>query len=193
MGLARFEINGVWDRMQTLLQQVDSGAKSPFSSTRHDTRRRLRVSTSKGGAALCAADARPYFFLVITSFWILKPIKKSLFIQHYDVTGFDLLGCGVMTASQAGLLAKVLNMVVAFLAVVVFTWLVRRFRRQQLTFIFTGFFLVSYAGYALVIHDPAGATVWSFYLFEKRGHACSVTRRTSRRRRRRGARGASCR
>ena len=105
-----------------------------------------------------------YFFLVITSFWILKPIKKSLFIQHYDVTGFDLLGW-IMTAAQAELLAKVLNMVVAFLAVVVFTWLVRRFRRQQLTFIFSGFFLVSYALYSLVIHEPAGVTVWSFYLF----------------------------
>ena len=32
-----------------------------------------------------------------------------------------------------------------------------------------------------------------FIRAEKRGHACSVTRRTSRRRRRRGARGASCR
>ena len=105
-----------------------------------------------------------YFFLVITSFWILKPIKKSLFIRHYDVTGFDLLGW-TMTAAQAELLAKVLNMVVAFLAVVVFTWLVRRFRRQQLTFIFSGFFLVSYALYSLIIHEPAGATVWSFYLF----------------------------
>lgn len=105
-----------------------------------------------------------YFFLVITSFWILKPIKKSLFIRHYDVTGFDLLGW-IMTAAQAELLAKVLNMVVAFLAVVVFTWLVRRFRRQQLTFIFSGFFLASYALYSLVIREPAGATVWSFYLF----------------------------
>ncbi len=105
-----------------------------------------------------------YFFLVITSFWILKPIKKSLFIQHYDVTGFDLLGW-LLTASQAELLAKVLNMVIAFLAVVVFTWLVRRFRRQQLTFIFSGFFLASYAIYSLVIHEPAGTTVWSFYLF----------------------------
>ena len=28
-----------------------------------------------------------YFFLVITSFWILKPIKKGLFIQYYDQSG----------------------------------------------------------------------------------------------------------
>ena len=105
-----------------------------------------------------------YFFLVITSFWILKPLKKSLFIEHYDQGGFDLLGWQ-MLASQAELLAKVLNMVVAFVAVVVFSWLANRFRRQQLTFIFTGFFLVSYLAYTLVIRDPGGLTVWSFYLF----------------------------
>ncbi len=105
-----------------------------------------------------------YFFLVITSFWILKPIKKSLFIEHYDQSGFDLLGW-LMTASQAEQIAKVLNMVVAFLAVVVFSWLANRFRRQQLTFIFTGFFLASYVAYTLVIDDPGHLTVWSFYLF----------------------------
>jgi ATP:ADP antiporter, AAA family len=85
-----------------------------------------------------------YFFLVITSFWILKPIKKALFIEYYDQTGFDLLAWH-LSAPQAELLAKVLNMVVAFVAVMVFTWLVRRFRRQQLSFIFTGFFLLSQA------------------------------------------------
>jgi AAA family ATP:ADP antiporter len=93
-----------------------------------------------------------YFFLVITSFWILKPIKKSLFIEFYDKGGFDLFAWH-MSGPQAELLAKVLNMVVAFVAVVVFTWLARRFRRQQLTFIFTGFFL------------PQSITVWTFYLF----------------------------
>lgn len=105
-----------------------------------------------------------YFFLVITSFWILKPIKKSLFIEHYDQSGFDLLGWQ-MLASQAELLAKVLNMVVAFVAVVVFSWLANRYRRQQLTFIFTGFFLASYVAYTLVVKNPGHLTVWSFYLF----------------------------
>jgi len=105
-----------------------------------------------------------YFFLVITSFWILKPIKKSLFIEHYNQSGFDLLGWQ-MLASQAELLAKVLNMVVAFVAVVVFSWLANRYRRQQLTFIFTAFFLASYVAYTLVVEEPGHFTVWSFYLF----------------------------
>jgi AAA family ATP:ADP antiporter len=105
-----------------------------------------------------------YFFLVITSFWILKPIKKALFIQYYDQQGFWLFAWH-MSAAQAELLAKVLNMVVAFVAVAVFTWLVRKFRRQHLTFIFTGFFLVSYLIYSLIVADPGPLTVWSFYLF----------------------------
>ncbi|MEM7232446.1 MAG: Npt1/Npt2 family nucleotide transporter [Planctomycetota bacterium] len=105
-----------------------------------------------------------YFLLVITSFWVLKPIKKSIFIQFYDESGFQLFDWQ-MTASQAELLAKVLNMAVAFVAVVVFTWLVRWFRRQHLTFIFTGFFLASYIAYTVTIDDPGAFTVWSFYLF----------------------------
>jgi AAA family ATP:ADP antiporter len=104
------------------------------------------------------------FSLVITSFWILKPIKKSLFIEFYDKGGFDLFAWH-MSGPQAELLAKVLNMVVAFVAVVVFTWLARRFRRQQLTFIFTGFFLASYVAYTFIIEKPQSITVWTFYLF----------------------------
>ena len=105
-----------------------------------------------------------YFFLVITSFWILKPLKKALFIEFYDQQGFSLFAWH-MTAAQAELLAKVLNMVVAFVAVAIFTWLARRFRRQQLTFIFTGFFLLSYILYSLIIAHPDPLTAWSFYLF----------------------------
>ena len=105
-----------------------------------------------------------YFFLVIASFWILKPIKKSLFIQYYDGTGVDIFSWH-MLGSQAELIAKVLNMVVAFLAVTVFTLLARRFRRQQLTMIFTLFFMASYAVFGRLIDTPGDGTVWTFYLF----------------------------
>ena len=105
-----------------------------------------------------------YFFLVITSFWILKPIKKSLFIQFYEKAGFDLFAWH-LSGPQAELLAKVLNMVVAFVAVAVFTWLARHFRRQKLSFIFTFFFLACYVAYTFVIKSPKDFTIWTFYLF----------------------------
>ena len=106
-----------------------------------------------------------YFFLVITSFWILKPIKKGLFINYYKAAGgLDLLGWH-LNPPQAELLAKVLNMVVALAAVTVFTLLVRSFRREQLTYICAAFFIVSYALYSFVLDSPGDFTVWTFYLF----------------------------
>ncbi len=105
-----------------------------------------------------------YFFLVITSFWILKPLKKTLFITFYQQDGFGIVGWN-MSASQAELLAKILNMVVAFAAVATFTWLSRRFRRQQLTIIFSAFFMVCYVIFYFLAQDPGSVTVWSFYLF----------------------------
>ena len=105
-----------------------------------------------------------YFFLVIVSFWILKPLKKTVFSTFYDQTGFNMLGWK-MDAASAELLAKVMNMFVALIAVVVFTWLVRRMHRQQLTLVFSVFFMMAYVIYSLVINNPTDVTVWSFYLF----------------------------
>jgi AAA family ATP:ADP antiporter len=105
-----------------------------------------------------------YFFLVITCFWILKPLKKGLFIQYYDQSGFDLLGLS-FSAAQAELLAKVLNMGVAFVAVVVFTYFSHRLRRQQLTHIFALFFIACYLLFSRWLHSPGDTAVWSFYLF----------------------------
>ncbi len=105
-----------------------------------------------------------YFFLVITSFWVLKPIKKAIFIQLYDKTGFELFNWA-MTAAQAELLAKILNMFVAYLAVIAFTLVANKFRRQQLSYIFSTFFIVFYILFSLVMDQPSGSVVWSFYLF----------------------------
>jgi ATP:ADP antiporter, AAA family len=105
-----------------------------------------------------------YFFLVITTFWILKPIKKAVFIQYYDQRMFEIFGTA-LKASQAELVAKVLNMGVAFVAVIVFTWLTRRFARQQLTHIFSVFFGAGFIGYALLLANAGPGTVWTFYLY----------------------------
>ena len=105
-----------------------------------------------------------YFFLVITSFWILKPLKKALFIEYYDQSGLDLLSLQ-LTAAQAELLAKVLNMAVAFVAVVVFTVLSRGLHRQQLTLVFTGLFIAGFLAFSTWLSAPEDLAVWSFYLF----------------------------
>lgn len=105
-----------------------------------------------------------YFFLVITTFWILKPIKKAIFIRHYQGAPFELAGLSFEPA-QAELLAKVLNMVVAFGAVVVFTTLARRLHREKLSLVFSGFFIATLAAYAFLVGSPSASVVWSFYLY----------------------------
>jgi hypothetical protein len=63
-----------------------------------------------------------YFFFVITVFWILKPLKKSLFLRFYSDLRFDpsfglIEGEAILLdGPQAELFAKVLNMIVAGLA-----------------------------------------------------------------------------
>jgi AAA family ATP:ADP antiporter len=105
-----------------------------------------------------------YFFLVITTFWILKPLKKALFIGFYDKAGVELMGVQLV-AAQAELIAKVMNMLVAAAAVVAFTLLSRRLVRQQLTHVFTVFFVAGFGLYALASREPGNFVVWSFYLF----------------------------
>lgn len=102
-----------------------------------------------------------YFFLVITVFWILKPIKKTLFVQHYDkgVTFFGLDG------AQAELLAKVGNMLVALVATLVFTVLSRRLHRHRLTLVFTAFSIAMLALFIPLLQTSSGIVAWSFYLF----------------------------
>ncbi len=105
-----------------------------------------------------------YFFLVITTFWILKPLKKGLFIGHYKASGVDIFGWHA-TAAQAELIAKIANMVAAMVAVAVFTLLARKLRRQQLTYVFSGFFAACFVYFAFALHKASGFDVWSFYLF----------------------------
>lgn len=107
-----------------------------------------------------------YFFVIITAFWILKPIKKSLFIDYYSAHGhvFSLFGWQ-LTASQAELFAKIGNMVAVFFAVLVFSWLADRLRRQQLTYVFAAFSFVMLLLYGTLLPGRGEATVWTFYIF----------------------------
>ncbi len=107
-----------------------------------------------------------YFFAVITTFWILKPIKKGLFVDFYASTGraFDLLGWQ-LSGPQAELLAKIGNMVAVFVAVIVFTVLAHRLRRQQLTYVFGAFCFLAFLCYRALLPGAGELTVWTFYIF----------------------------
>ncbi len=105
-----------------------------------------------------------YFFLVITTFWILKPIKKSAFVGFYDHQGMIFWG-RELDAAQAELIAKIANMFVAALAAMLFSALSQYLRRDKLALAFSAFFAITLVGYSFVIHHPSDAVVWSFYLY----------------------------
>jgi len=123
------------------------------------------VADFRPGEGLLAFLMSSYFFLVITSFWILKPLKKTLLIGLYSDQPFRLLG-HELGGPEAEQVAKVLNLLVAALAMTVFSALAGRHRRQHLSYVFTTFFLLAYGYFAIALQPPAPAPadVWSFYL-----------------------------
>ncbi|HEY6881565.1 MAG TPA: MFS transporter [Polyangiales bacterium] len=109
-----------------------------------------------------------YFFLVITTFWMLKPIKKSVFLGFYRGRSLDVaLGTLSFTLDgpQAELLAKVCNMIVAALAALLFVALTKRYRREWLTYVFGGLFVVGFGLCTRLVDDPSEPAVWAFYMF----------------------------
>src|SRR5690349_8918249 len=105
-----------------------------------------------------------YFFLVITSFWLLKPIKKSLFLRFYKAEPLELFGL-VFPDARAEQLAKILNMVVAVGAATLFIHLSARLRRERLVYALSGLMLVSFAIFARALTQPSELTIWAFCLF----------------------------
>lgn len=106
-----------------------------------------------------------YFFSVITAFWILKPIKKDVLVSAYPQSApLELFGW-TFIGPEAELFAKLLNMVVAAVAVVVFSWLSRRFSRHRLTLIFCAAFTAGFVVYWQLVDRGWAAVGWSFYLY----------------------------
>lgn len=121
------------------------------------------VAEFRPGEGRLAFLMSAYFFLVITSFWILKPLKKTLLIGLYSDRSFWLFG-HELGGPEAEQVAKVLNMLVAALAMTLFSALANHYRRQHLSYIFTTFFILAYGYFAIALQSPAPPAVWCFYL-----------------------------
>jgi len=104
-----------------------------------------------------------YFFLVISVFWVLKPIKRGLVIGYFGDHPIEIAGW-MLTGAQAEQIGKVLNMVVAFAVVGLFTWLVRRYARHVLIIIFCALFGGLFLFFGSTIDTLVAPGVWSFYV-----------------------------
>lgn len=95
-----------------------------------------------------------FWFFVIVVFQALRPLKKGLFVEH--------LG------AHTELYAKLANIGVAMLAVVVFTALYNRFGSRRLIPTLCGIFAVALLVFAGMLSGggaPAPWMNWTFYLF----------------------------
>jgi AAA family ATP:ADP antiporter len=95
-----------------------------------------------------------FWFLVIVVFQALRPLKKGLFVEH--------LGADVE------LYAKLANIPVAILAVVVFTALYNRFGSRRLIPTLCAAFMAALLAFAGALGGggvPGPSLNWSFYLF----------------------------
>ena len=111
-----------------------------------------------------AAAMSACFFVIIAVFWILKPLKKGLFVEHYDAAGLELLGFH-LRAAQAELLAKILNAAAAFAAMWLIASLSRRLDRSRLVSALAAALAACCIAFALGLARPTGPTLWAFYVF----------------------------
>jgi AAA family ATP:ADP antiporter len=105
------------------------------------------------------------FFLLISAFWIVKPLKKAAFNAYYadHHEGIVLLGWH-LDAARVELLAKLLTVALAASAAVVFSTLSRRLTRHRLFSALGLGFVGMFALFALALGRQGDAVVWAFYV-----------------------------
>jgi AAA family ATP:ADP antiporter len=104
------------------------------------------------------------FFLIITSFWVMKPLKKGTLIRRYDAHGLAL-GAWHLESAEVELVAKAANVAVAAGAALAFSTLARRLRRHRLVIALCAGFAGGHLLFAWLLRDAGAATAWSFYLY----------------------------
>jgi ATP:ADP antiporter, AAA family len=103
-----------------------------------------------------------YFFTVVSIFWILKPLKKSFFVQFYDQRGLEVLGT-LYSASQLELFAKILNLAFAVGCMSLFNYLSVHFRGPQVTYVLSLMFSAIFLALSKWIQVPGHEVAWLFY------------------------------
>lgn len=115
-----------------------------------------------------------FFFLVIATFWVLKPLKRGLLVNFYQDNPLHLLGT-TFAGAEVEQLAKVVNMLVVYAIVVLFTLLSRKLQRQHLNLFLNLFFGGLFIFFAYLMQNPGAVTSWSFYVLGDMFNSAMVT------------------
>ena len=115
-----------------------------------------------------------FFFMVIATFWVLKPLKRGLLVNFYQDNPLVLFGTS-FAGAEVEQLAKVANMVVVYAIVVLFTLLARKLKRQNVNLVLNLIFAALFVFFATIINDPGAYTTWSFYVLGDMFNSAMVT------------------
>lgn len=102
-----------------------------------------------------------YFFLVIVAYWILKPLKKALFVGYYKTHG----GLYSLEPAQMELLAKETNVLLALAMSLGLVWLRRRYTAGGFGLAVSLLFALGLAAFIPFAQQPGEGVVWALYLF----------------------------
>lgn len=121
----------------------------------------IDVRRGEWGKALAMSA---FFFLVISVFWVVKPIKRGVILTYYGDNPLRVLDWA-WGGAEVEQVAKVVNVLVALAAVALFTAAVRRLRRVVVVYTCCAVFALGFVAFALTVDDPNGALVFAFYAF----------------------------
>jgi AAA family ATP:ADP antiporter len=107
--------------------------------------------------------AAPLFFAMAT-FWAIKPVKRGMFLGWHETHQLALGGTN-LTGAETEQLAKVANVLVAWVLMVLLTGAGNRLRRQQMLIGLCSVAICAFFGFALWSRQPDGVMVWLFYIF----------------------------
>lgn len=115
-----------------------------------------------------------YFFIVIGLFWVLKPIKRGLLVNTYQENPLELFGLA-FAGAEVEQIAKVVNMLVVYLVVVVFSLLSNMMKRTQLNLTLSIFFGALFLIFGFLLQNPGSLTAWSLYVYGDMFNSAMVT------------------
>ena len=104
------------------------------------------------------------FFLAMTIFWILKPIKKGTFISYFRVNTLDLWGTS-LGGAEAEQLAKLTVVFVALLAAILLKGITKYFSFQKVFLFTTLSAAAAITFFASGILSVQGWLAWGLYVF----------------------------
>jgi AAA family ATP:ADP antiporter len=121
------------------------------------------MTSSKRAEVQFSALMFSNFFGIIAIFWILKTLKKGIFIGFYETKAFELFG-HIFTPAQTEIFAKGVNVLNSVVVMLVITYCARFFKQRNFFNCINGVMVALLAVLRLTYDPGSELSVWALYL-----------------------------